>query len=91
MVTTTSNVSSRYQRLLLTDLPQTLQDAVFMTKALGLEYLWIDSICIVQDDEDEWAMEAAKMETCMQQHGLSWLQRWHQTALKVSCNIERQD
>jgi hypothetical protein len=61
LVTTTSNVSARYQQLHSANLPQTLQDAIFMTKALGLEYLWIDSICIVQDDKDDWAREASRM------------------------------
>lgn len=34
-------------------MPKTLQDAVVVTCALGLEYLWIDALCIVQDDEIE--------------------------------------
>lgn len=32
-----------------------------MTQALGVRYLWIDSLCIVQDDHDDWASEAPKM------------------------------
>lgn len=35
----------------LESLPQTLQDAVFVTRRLGVQYLWIDSLCIPQDDE----------------------------------------
>ncbi|KAH6638800.1 heterokaryon incompatibility protein-domain-containing protein [Boeremia exigua] len=42
-------------------LPQILQDAIIMTKLLGFHYLWIDSICIVQDDKEDWAAEAANM------------------------------
>ncbi|EPE09115.1 het-domain-containing protein [Ophiostoma piceae UAMH 11346] len=41
-----------YQKgILLASLPQTLQDAVFAVRRLGFQYLWIDSLCIVQDDE----------------------------------------
>ncbi|GAB1311875.1 hypothetical protein MFIFM68171_02085 [Madurella fahalii] len=42
-------------------LPQTFQDAAVFTRLLGKEFLRIDSICIVQDDEDDWRREAASM------------------------------
>lgn len=32
------------------DLPKTFQDAIIVTSKLGFEYIWIDSLCIVQDD-----------------------------------------
>lgn len=32
-------------------LPQTLQDAVFVTRSLGFKYLWIDALCVVQDSK----------------------------------------
>lgn len=59
--TTKSNVALRYNGFQYKELPQTLQDAILMTRMLGLDYLWIDAICIVQDDKEEWAGEAAKM------------------------------
>jgi Heterokaryon incompatibility protein (HET) len=43
------------------ELPRTFQDAVVMTRALGIRYLWIDSLCIVQDDEEDWRRESGKM------------------------------
>ncbi|KAK0611301.1 heterokaryon incompatibility protein-domain-containing protein, partial [Immersiella caudata] len=42
-------------------LPTTLQDAVTATKALGLRYLWIDSLYIIQDSESDWATQCAQM------------------------------
>lgn len=42
-------------------LPQTYQDAITLTRALGLCYIWIDSLCILQDDEDDFQLESAKM------------------------------
>lgn len=42
-------------------MPQTFKDAVKITRRLGLKYLWIDSLCICQDDPKDWAREAGLM------------------------------
>jgi len=42
-------------------LPRTFKDAVDLTWRLGLKYLWIDSLCILQDDIDDWRHEGSKM------------------------------
>jgi len=42
-------------------LPSTLQDAVFLTRYLGLRYLWADCLCIIQDDKADWEKEASRM------------------------------
>lgn len=47
-------------------LPQTFRDAVCITHAIDVRYLWTDSLCIVQDDLDEWAQEAVKMASIFQ-------------------------
>lgn len=43
------------------DLPANYRDAVIVTRLMGVCYLWIDSLCIIQDDPSDWAAEAAKM------------------------------
>jgi hypothetical protein len=43
-------------------LPKTFADAVEITRKLEVQYIWIDSLCIVQDDEDDWRRESALME-----------------------------
>lgn len=43
-------------------LPKNFQDAITITMGLGVKYLWIDSICIIQDDHVDWEKEAARME-----------------------------
>lgn len=42
-------------------LPQTYQDAAIVAVQLGYRYLWIDALCIVQDDPEDWRRESAKM------------------------------
>lgn len=42
-------------------LPQSFQDAVWLTHRLGAQYLWIDSLCIFQDSLQDWTRESAKM------------------------------
>lgn len=45
----------------VSDLPATLRDAVHICRNLGFKYLWIDALCIVQDDENDWAEQSAQM------------------------------
>ncbi|KAH0422188.1 heterokaryon incompatibility protein [Colletotrichum camelliae] len=42
-------------------MPKTFQDAITVCQRLGVYYLWIDSLCIVQDDEQDWRVESAAM------------------------------
>jgi hypothetical protein len=42
-------------------LPSTFADAIDVTQQLGVRYIWIDCLCIIQDDADDWRHESAKM------------------------------
>lgn len=42
-------------------LPKTFQEAITLTKRLGERYLWIDSLCIIQDSRQDWEIEASRM------------------------------
>ncbi|KAI6779924.1 uncharacterized protein J7T54_000224 [Emericellopsis cladophorae] len=59
--TTSDNLASRLSEIKWDDLAKTFQDAVTLTRQIGLRYLWIDSLCIVQDDSDDWRKESVKM------------------------------
>ncbi|KAI0537993.1 heterokaryon incompatibility protein-domain-containing protein [Xylaria digitata] len=43
------------------NLPKTFEDAVEVTRKLNVRYLWIDSLCIVQNDPIDWEKEASIM------------------------------
>ncbi|RAQ81624.1 hypothetical protein COH21_011933, partial [Aspergillus flavus] len=59
--TTRSNVTSKKEGICLRDLPQTFQDTIRMTRALDVQYLWIDRLCIYQDDSEDWERESSNM------------------------------
>ncbi|OCK75828.1 HET-domain-containing protein [Lepidopterella palustris CBS 459.81] len=42
-------------------LPKTFQDAITLARWLKVRYLWIDSLCIIQDSKQDWMKESAKM------------------------------
>ena len=42
-------------------MPKSFQDAAILAYGIGIEYLWIDSLCIIQDDHQDWAREAPTM------------------------------
>ncbi|KAE8330200.1 heterokaryon incompatibility protein-domain-containing protein [Aspergillus sergii] len=44
-----------------TSLTKTFQDAILMARRLCIRWLWIDALCIIQDDDIDWAREAASM------------------------------
>ncbi|KAF4436028.1 HET-domain-containing protein [Fusarium austroafricanum] len=48
--------------ILYNSLPKTFQDAVAATRALGLRYLWIDSLCIIQDSKQDWEIQCTEMQ-----------------------------
>ncbi|KAH7319037.1 heterokaryon incompatibility protein-domain-containing protein [Rhexocercosporidium sp. MPI-PUGE-AT-0058] len=70
MTTTKANINSRLELIQVEELPKTFLDVALITSKLNIRYLWIDSLCIVQDDLGDWEVEAAKMATV---YGSSYL------------------
>ncbi|KAK7916913.1 heterokaryon incompatibility protein [Apiospora marii] len=42
-------------------LPKTFRDAIFIARGLGISYIWIDALCIIQGDLRDWHLEAGRM------------------------------
>jgi Heterokaryon incompatibility protein (HET) len=59
--TTSKTLKKHLQQIPLFGLPKTIQDAVLVTRQLGIQYLWVDSLCIIQDSDIDWQAEAGKM------------------------------
>ncbi|KAJ4288203.1 hypothetical protein N0V90_012220 [Kalmusia sp. IMI 367209] len=72
LTTTRNNVHQFERSLPVEKLSRTFQDALFATINLGFQYVWIDSLCIVQDDADDWKRESVLM---------------HKVYRNASCNI----
>ncbi|KAI1381168.1 heterokaryon incompatibility protein-domain-containing protein [Hypoxylon crocopeplum] len=60
-ILTHENLNSLQGGIVDSDLPQTFKDAIRTTQFLGLEYLWIDALCIIQDDPDDKSREIDRM------------------------------
>jgi hypothetical protein len=58
---TTSTLEDLRRNIDYFQLPKTMRDAIITTQKLGLQFLWVDALCIVQDDEIHTAHEIANM------------------------------
>lgn len=59
--TTRATMQERKAGIVIADMPATYQDVVKLTRELGLRYMWVDSLCICQDEREDWERESAKM------------------------------
>ena len=56
-----SNLARHKTKIAWADLPKSFQDAVDFVRRLGKKYLWVDSLCILQDDHSDWELHARQM------------------------------
>ncbi|TPX13405.1 uncharacterized protein E0L32_006135 [Thyridium curvatum] len=61
LTTTRETREARMAGISVPALPKTFRDAVAIARRLSIRYLWIDSLCICQDDRADWARESARM------------------------------
>lgn len=59
--TTADTLDAHYQSIPYDALSATFKDAITVAYNLGLHYLWIDSLCIIQQDKADWERESVKM------------------------------
>ena len=52
----------QFQEAISTDgIPKTVRDAMWISKAIGVRYIWVDALCIIQDDALDWRAQAPWM------------------------------
>ena len=61
MKLTSSNLNDLREGFSIHQLPRTFRDAIIITQRLGVRYLWIDSLCIIQDSKEDWLQEGGRM------------------------------
>jgi hypothetical protein len=66
--TTRANIEQRRESIQMAALPKAIRDAISVTRLMGVQYLWVDAMCIIQEDKEkndgfleDWKVEAAKM------------------------------
>jgi hypothetical protein len=59
--TTSANIAERKTGMPVKSLPKTFQDVITITRKLNVPYVWIDALCIIQDDEEDWKREVGQM------------------------------
>lgn len=58
---TSANLSSFHINIPAEELPATFNDGVNISRRLGLDFIWIDALCIIQDDYADWLRESTRM------------------------------
>ncbi|EMT72323.1 hypothetical protein ACKRZS_011692 [Fusarium odoratissimum] len=61
-ITTQGHLSQNMGGISMDSIPAVMRDAIFAARSLEFQYIWIDALCIVQDDDKDWAYEAAIMD-----------------------------
>ncbi|KAF2670465.1 HET-domain-containing protein [Microthyrium microscopicum] len=56
-----TNIDSLKRGFMASQLPQNFQDAISVADRLGIQYVWIDSLCIVQDSVSDWIFQSSLM------------------------------
>ncbi|KAI1662139.1 HET-domain-containing protein [Daldinia decipiens] len=60
-LTTKGNVLDQKENVPWNTIPKSFQEAILFTRKLGIGYIWIDSLCIIQRDPEDWLREAGRM------------------------------
>ncbi|KAI3332710.1 heterokaryon incompatibility protein-domain-containing protein [Ustulina deusta] len=59
--TVKANIAERKKPFPITDLRKTIQHAIDLVRRVGLRFIWVDSVCINQDSNEDWESEAILM------------------------------
>lgn len=55
------NIEAHKAAIPTSSMPQSLQDVVVVARGLGFRYIWVDALCIIQGDDEEWQNEHPRL------------------------------
>lgn len=61
LLTKEATLKTRMKSIPISSMPANFHDATIITRRLGYRYLWIDSLCIIQDSKSDWETESSNM------------------------------
>ncbi len=61
LITTRETLADRMAGIDIEAMPRTFQDSIKITRGLGIPFIWIDSLCIIQKDAEDWEEQSAVM------------------------------
>ncbi|KAH8804855.1 heterokaryon incompatibility protein-domain-containing protein [Xylogone sp. PMI_703] len=62
LFTTDDTLTDMMRGVPLDCLSKTIQDAIIVVRKLGLKYLWVDALCIIQENKMDWSRESKRMD-----------------------------
>lgn len=82
--TTTANLTAHLDGIEINTIPKTFLDAMEVVRGLGLRYIWIDSLCIIQDDKKDFEVECSRMHRIYSQAHCTIVVSGKQTRISIS-------
>ncbi|KAF2262925.1 HET-domain-containing protein, partial [Lojkania enalia] len=76
LTTIRANIEEHKKAIHWTCLPKTFQDAIIFVRRLLIRYLWIDSLCITQDDAQDWTIQSAQMASIYRNSSITLSAAW---------------
>ncbi|KIJ28960.1 hypothetical protein M422DRAFT_189093, partial [Sphaerobolus stellatus SS14] len=67
LVTTQHNIAEHMHEIPMEQLLKMFQDAVALTRGIGIQYIWIDSLCIIQWNKADWEQQTREALSYFQQ------------------------
>lgn len=56
-----SNFEVFTENIFLDELPRSIRDAIFNARGIGIRFMWVDSLCIIQDAIEDWEIEGGRL------------------------------
>lgn len=87
-MTTQASLADHLESIPWEHLPQLYKNVMMITRRLGFEYIWIDSLCIIQDSRSDWLSESQRMGDAYQ-HARLTIATSHNANSNQSCFFPR--